>query len=96
MNGSFLAAGDRNGDASIYDAENLNKIGSLKSNLSGKKNAWVEDIKISPDSRMVAWGTHGGLSRLEVGKVEPGTWKITKFASINTGISSALTHLDWS
>jgi len=68
-NGCFLAVGDRNGDAHIFDATKLIKTSSLKSKLSGKKNAWVEDIKISPDNSMVAWGTHGGLSQLEIGNV---------------------------
>jgi hypothetical protein len=42
--------GDRNGDCTILDAKNLSVLGSIKSTLSGKKAAWVEDIKFSPDS----------------------------------------------
>jgi len=64
--GKFLAIGDRNGDCTIMDAKTLQVLGSIKSSLSGKKDAWVEDIKFSPDSTKVAFGTHGGTSKLEV------------------------------
>lgn len=45
---------------------------------------------------MVAFGTHGGLSRIELVKVTENGKKLTKIASVNVAISSALTHLDWS
>lgn len=44
---------------------------------------------------MLAYGTHGGLSRIELVRVS-NTKKLTKVAAVNMGISSALTHLDWS
>jgi len=31
--------------------------------------AWVEDVKISPNSQMIVFGTHGGLSKIELVKV---------------------------
>jgi hypothetical protein len=37
----------------------------MKSSLSGKKAVWVEDIKFSPDSTQVAFGTHGGCSKID-------------------------------
>jgi microtubule-associated protein-like 6 len=43
---------------------------------------------------MIAFGTHGGVSKLELVKVQQGG-KLQKIASINACISSALTHLDW-
>jgi hypothetical protein len=40
-----------------------------KSFLADKKEAWVEDVKISPNNQLIIYGTHGGLSRLELVKV---------------------------
>lgn len=48
--GRFLVAGDRNGYAHVIDPKTLKAVSTAKSKLSDKKNAWVEDIKISPDS----------------------------------------------
>lgn len=45
---------------------------------------------------MIAYGTHGGLSRIELVKVMDNGKKLQKTAAVNLGISSALTHLDWS
>lgn len=44
----------------------------------------------------MVFGTHGGLSRVEVVKVLDNGKKLHKIAAVNLGISSALTHLDWS
>lgn len=63
--GKFIAVGDRNADCTILDAKTLQVLGSVKSALSGKKAAWVEDIKFSPDSSRVVFGSHGGNSKLE-------------------------------
>ena len=45
---------------------------------------------------MIAFGTHGGLSRVELVSVADNGRTITKYAAVNVAISSALTHLDWS
>ena len=38
----------------------------MKSSLTGKnKVTWVEDIKFSPDSTKVVFGTHGGNTKLD-------------------------------
>jgi hypothetical protein len=58
--------------------------------------AWVEDVKIAPNSQTVVFGTHGGLSKVEIVKVLDNGKKLHKVAAVNLGISSALTHLDWS
>jgi hypothetical protein len=55
---------------------------------------WIEDVKISPDCTMVAFGTHGGRSFIDLVKVIDGK-KLQKISSVNLGMSSALTHLDW-
>ena len=93
--GSFIAVGDRNGTARLLDAESLAILGQLDAYNAGKKAAWIEDIKVSPDNSMIAFGTHGGASKVEIGRVDSRR-KMSKLASVTTGISSALTHLDWS
>ena len=67
--GTFLAIGDRNGDVKVLDANSLQVLGTAKAFLGGKKDAWIEDIKISPCCKFVAFGTHGGLSKVDVWKV---------------------------
>ena len=64
--GKFIAIGDRNGDVAILDAQSLQVLSKAKSALSGKKDAWIEDIKISPCNKFVAFGTHGGLSKVDI------------------------------
>lgn len=93
--GKFLAVGDRNGDCTIMDAKNLQVLGSSKSTLSGKKVAWVEDIKWSPDSTKIAFGSHGGNSKLNFVTVNA-QGKPTKSEHSKVAISSALICLDWS
>jgi WD40 repeat protein len=44
---------------------------------------------------MVVFGTHGGLSKIELVKVTENGKKLQKIAAVNLGISSAVTHLDW-
>lgn len=71
-------------------------MGTAKGKLADKNNAWVEDVKIAPNSELVVFGTHGGLSNVELVKVQDSGKKLTTIASVNLGISSAITHLDWS
>ena len=79
----------------MIDPQTLKSLGSVGGTLANKNNAWVEDLKISPDSQMVAFGTHGGLSKIEIVKVVNGK-TLQKLASCDIKISSAVTHLDWS
>jgi len=80
------------------DANSLQICSSVKSTLANDKNelAWVEDVKISPNNQTVVFGTHGGLSKVEIVKVLDNGKKLHKVAAVNLAISSALTHLDWS
>jgi WD40 repeat protein len=77
------------------NAKSLEVLGSIKSTLSGKKAAWVEDIKFSPDSTRVAFGSHGGNSKLNFVTVNA-QGKPTKIEHSKVAISSALICLDWS
>lgn len=98
MTGNFMVVGDRGGFIHTVDANTLKKLQSYKSTLSDVQTlkAWVEDVKISPQSDMVVFGTHGGLSRVELCGVSDSGRKLQLLKAINVGISSALTHLDWS
>lgn len=80
----------------LIDPKNLASLGSAPSSLANKKDAWIEDLKISPDSSMVAFGTHGGLSKVDIVQITDNGKKLKPMSAINTNISSALTHLDWS
>ena len=94
--GSFLVAGDRLGHVYSVDPKTLKQMGTAKAFLADKKNAWVEDIKIAPNESMIAFGTHGGLSRIDLVKVLDNGRKLQPFKAVNLAISSALTHLDFS
>ena len=59
-----------------------------------KSTYWIEDIKISPDCKSVAFGAHGGASHLEIWSVNYPKWGKGKV--INAGLTSALLHVDWS
>jgi len=41
--------GDRNGTAKLLDATTLQVLGNSNAANAGKKDAWIEDIKISPN-----------------------------------------------
>ena len=94
--GAFLIVGDRTGVIYSVMADTLKATDKANGFLAGKKNAWIEDLKISPDESMVAFGSHGGLSRLDLVKIINKGEKLQPFKQFNTKISSALTHLDWS
>jgi len=56
---------------------------------------WIQDIKVNPNGQKVVFGTHGGLSKIEVASIKPdGT--LFGLKQINAGISSALLSIDWS
>ena len=94
-NGQFLIAGDYTGFIHLIDPKTLKSLGSSPSQLANKPNAWIEDLKISPDSQIVAFGTHGGLSSIDLVKVID-VKQLQKLASVNLQLSSAILHLDWS
>lgn len=48
--GKFMIVGDRNGYVYSVDANTLAKQGQAKGDNADMKNAWIEDLKISPNS----------------------------------------------
>jgi len=93
-NGQFIIAGDRAGNINLIDIKTLKSLGSSPGKLAGQKEPWVEDLKISPDNKIVAFGTHGGRSFIDLVSVIDGK-KLQKIVAVNLGLSSALLHLDW-
>ena len=98
-NSKFICVGGVNGKAYNLNADTLEILGEITSVLASKARkkgeCWIEDIKFSPDNSMFAFGTHGGLSKVEIVNVDR-KGKITKGKVIDPKMSSALTHLDWS
>ena len=91
--GRNLVCGLVNGMVLLLDSDSLTTLCSVQSSFKGK-DCWIEDIKFSPDGSLVAFGAHGGASKVEVMGVQGS--KLTKVSTINAGLTSALTHLDWS
>lgn len=93
--GTLIAVGDRNGTCLLLDANTLEVKHTYNGKFANKKDAWIEDIKFSPTGQHIAYGNHGGLSPLEIVEVTAQK-KLKKYCSANIGLTSALSHLDWS
>lgn len=94
-NGEFLVCGGEAGAVYSVSAGSLSEISAVKSQMAKKnKKCWVEDIKISPDGTKAAFGTHGGLSKVELLNIGAGG-ELTKGRTVNLALTSALSHLDW-
>jgi microtubule-associated protein-like 6 len=91
--GALLVVGLMNGVILLLDASTLGTLSNLQSSFRGK-DCWIQDIKFSPNSSKVAYGAHGGASAVEISGVSNN--KLVKLYTINAGLTSALTHLDWS
>ena len=92
--GELIVAASMAGEIMLFSNE-LDKYFSLTSTFVKKgTDQWIEEIKFSPDSQMVAFGCHGGYSPVEIMMVKDKT--LAKFASVSVGFTSALLHLDWS
>lgn len=91
-NGQLLVVGTVEGNLILFDM-NLNELHRISSSFTSK-NQWIEDLKISPDCNMIALGAHGGASKIEIQNINNN--KLIKKGFITAGLTSALTHLDWS
>ena len=70
----------------------INDKFEIQSQLSGqfyKRKSWIQDLKFSPDGKMLAVGSHDNI--IDVYTVQ----KFTKKFYLKKH-SSAITHLDWS
>lgn len=73
--------------------KSLNELSRAKTPFE-KPVEWSEELKFSPAGDFLATGAHGGVSPLLVFSVKDR--RLSAFASIRPGITSALLHLDWS
>jgi echinoderm microtubule-associated protein-like 6 len=92
-----IVVGDYRGKIYLFDSD-LKLLDEAKTRFSKTKPRqepfWIQDIKFSPDGKMVAFGAHGGASHVELWTVEG-----DKFGSgkvVNAGLTSALLSVDWS
>lgn len=95
----FIIVGDDLGYVHLLDSKTLQLKGTHSSHFTKQKarqsTYWIEDVKISPDGSMIAFGAHGGASKLEIVAIIDGE-KFGKSFEINCGLTSALLHVDWS
>ena len=90
--GRLIVAGHSNSIIALF-AEDLTQLCTVPSSFKGK-DCWIEDIKFSPDDTKIAFGAHGCASKVEILGVEND--RLVKLYQINAGLTSALTHVDWS
>lgn len=84
--GQQIAVGLSNGGLSVMDARTLEQVAWRKEAASS-----VDDLKFSPNSRLVAASSHGELA-IDVYDRQQGYKKISRCL----GHSGVVTHLDWS
>ena len=93
VDGSLLVLGLVDGSVLLLSAADLSVVSELESSFGGK-DSWIQDIKFSPEGNKVAFGTHGGPSKVEIAGVENS--QLFRMHTVDVGLSSALTHLEWS
>ena len=91
--GSHVAFAGFEGKLFLYNST-LEKLLQTVSTGLNRPNQWIEDIKFSPDDQYVAFGYHGGTSKIIV--YELNNNKLSLYGKIQVGLTSALLHLDWS
>lgn len=93
-NGEFIALGSVEGFIYTYNPnDNLGNLSKLQGSFD--KGQWVEDIKVSPNNTMIAFGVRRGVSRVEIMKVNEKGDGLSKRCFVNVGLTAGLTHLDW-
>ena len=69
--GNYLVIGGEKGVVYSVNATSLQQINMIKSKMAAKNDkCWIEDIKVSPSGQKVVFGTHGGLSYIEVASIK--------------------------
>lgn len=91
--GTKLVFAGYEGKLFLYNGSLEKQYQQVETGLT-RANQWVEDIKFSPDDRYVAFGYHGGVSKVIIYQLKNS--KLSLYGKINVGLTSALLHLDWS
>jgi WD40 repeat protein len=83
--GKWICCGDRDGQISILNAEDLKIVATHecqnkpKSKVAGKKlleGQWVEICRFSPNGKYIAFGHHGYGTFLELIEIDPKSGKV--------------------
>ena len=91
--GRLIVTGSMKALISLFTAHDLEAVASLQSSFK-KGDNWIQAIRFSPSGKLVAFGAHGCASAIEIMTVAENV--LAAGQVINIGLSSALTHLDWS
>ena len=110
-NGKFIIIGTLNGSIYHLNLENNRLSKRFESIFYAGKNGkidkrtnlyekWIQELKISPNSSLVAFGSHCGIgktfSKVQILSIEKAVKEPLKnYCIIDPKITSALTHLDW-
>ena len=93
--GKWIVAASINGEILLFNTD-LDTPQIIQSSFSNNGKQWIEEIKFSPDSTMVAFGAHGGASKLEILYLNNEKLEKRDRNVFGIGLTSALLHLDWS
>lgn len=93
-NNGFVVAGDYNGKILLIGVSDF-KIRAEVQSTFNRGEQWIEDLKISPNCECVAFGSHRGVSKLEIMPILDQGTKLGVGKAYNIGFTSALIHLDW-
>jgi microtubule-associated protein-like 6 len=94
--GNFIVVGSMEGKIYFIPYNTFSVKYTYQSIFKTAKQ-WIQELKISPDSKYVAYGAHGGVSKVEILIVNQlNKNSLKQYAIIDPRFTSALTHLDWS
>jgi WD40 repeat protein len=92
--GNLIVLGSSDAEILLFDERMEKDPFIIQSSFAKGGKQWIEEIKFSPDCKYVAFGAHGGASKLEVMEVVGD--RLEKRYNFFVGLTSALLHLDWS
>jgi len=92
--GKFIVIGSMFGKIYHVRIPEMEVISSFSS-IFKKKEEWIQELKISPNNKFVAYGSHGSSFKIEILNVLD-NGQLSQYAVVNARITSAITHLDWS
>ena len=107
-NGEFIIIGSMKGNIYYVNVSNMEISEPFKSVFyseqkdikTGEYLKWIQELKISPDSSMVAFGSHCGkgntFSKIQILSITNDiNQPFKQLTVLDPKITSALTHLDW-
>jgi WD40 repeat protein len=93
--GLLIVCANTKGEIQLFDAK-LDLLTTSQS-IFEKAIEWIEDIKFSPSSQMIAFGSHGSKGEIQVmAIIKEAKYKLNPFKVIQVSMGSEIMHLDWS